>query len=139
MATPLGTNVVNSIARRYIVPEITDNVYGSNPLFFRLNTAKKVTIRGGYQIEAPLMYTRFAAGGAYSGPQLLDVSPSDTIRNAAFDWRQYYVPVTVDGLTLIKTDSPEAIADFIRIYFAQAELELAEFLGDGVWSDGKTN
>jgi hypothetical protein len=139
MATPIGTNVVNSIARRYILPEVTDNVYLSNPLFFRLNTAKKVTIRGGYQVEAPLMYSRFAAGGAYSGLDLLDVSPSDTVRNAAFDWKQYYVPVTVDGLTLIKTDSPEAIADFIRLYFAQAEMELSTFLGDGLWSDGVSN
>lgn len=139
MASPVGTNVVNSIARRYIIPEITDNIYASNPLFFRLNTAKKVSVKGGYQIEAPLMYARFAAGGAYSGPELLDISPSDTVRNAAFDWKQYYVPVTVDGLTLIKTDSPEAIADFIRLYFKQAELELAEHLGDGVWSDGVAN
>jgi hypothetical protein len=139
MATPIGTNVVNSIARRYIVPEITDNIYASNPLFFRLNQANKISVRGGYQIEAPLLYSRFVAGGAYSGLDLLDVTPSDTIRNAAWDWKQYYVPVTVDGLTLIKTDSPEAIADFIRQYFAQAEMELSEFLGDGVWSNGVSN
>lgn len=139
MATPLGTNVVNSIARRYIVPEITDNVYNSNVLFFRLNTANKKVVRGGTQIEAPLMYQRFAAGGAYSGLDLLDISPADTVRNAAWDWKQVYVPVTVDGLTLIKTDSPDSIADFIRLYFAQAEMELSEHLGLGVWSDGITN
>lgn len=139
MATPIGTNVVNSIARRYILPEITDNVYNSNPLFFRLNQANKRIVRGGYQIEVPLMYQRFAAGGAYSGLDVLDITPSDTVRNAAFDWKQYYVPVTVDGLTLIKTDSPEAIADFIRLYFAQAEMEMGELLGDGVFSDGVTN
>jgi hypothetical protein len=139
MATPLGTNVVNSVARRYIVPEITDNVYNSNVLFFRLNSANKKVVRGGTQIEAPLMYQRFAAGGPYSGLDLLDISPSDTVRNAAWDWKQLYVPVTVDGLTLIKTDSPEAIADFIRLYFAQAEMELSEHLGNGVFADGIAN
>lgn len=139
MAVPIGTNVVNSIARRYILPEVADNVYNSNALFFRLNQANKKLVRGGYQIEVPLMYQRFAAGGAYSGTDLLDITPSDTVRNAAFDWRQYYVPVTVDGLTLIKTDSPEAIADFIRLYFAQAEMELGELLGDGTFSNGVTN
>lgn len=139
MATPIGTNVVNSIARRYILPEVSDNVYNSNALFFRLNQANKKLIRGGYQIEVPLMYQRFAAGGAYAGTDLLDITPSDTVRNAAFDWRQYYVPITVDGLTLIKTDSPEAIADFIRLYFAQGEMELGELLGDGVFSNGVTN
>lgn len=139
MATPIGSDVVTSIARRYILPEITDNVYNSNLLLFRLNSANKKIVRGGTQIEVPLMHSRLSAGGAYSGFDLLDVTPSDTIKNAAWDWKQYYVPVTVDGLTLIKTDSPEAVADFIRLYFQQAEMEMAELLGTGLWSDGSTD
>jgi hypothetical protein len=136
MATPLGTNVVTSIARRFILPEIVDNIYRSNPVFFRLEKANKKIVRGGTQIEVPLMYSRFAAGGFYQGYDLLDTSPSDTVKNGAWDWKQAYVPVTVDGLTLIKTDSPEAIADFIRLYFSQAEMELVEILASGLWSDG---
>lgn len=136
MATPIGTNVVTSIARRYILPEITDNIYGSNVVFFRLNSANKRLVQGGTQIEAPLMYARFASGGPYRGFDLLNVVPSDTIKNGAWDWKQQYVNVTVDGLTLIKTDSPESIANFIRLYFEQAEMEMAENLGVGLWSDG---
>ncbi len=139
MATPIGTNVVTSIARRFILPEVTDNVYNSNPVFFRLNAANKRIVRGGTQIEAPLMYSRFASGGPYQGFDLLNVIPSDTIKNAAFDWKQHYVNITVDGLTLIKTDSPEAIANFIELYFAQGEMEMAENLATGLWSDGVTN
>lgn len=139
MATPIGTGVVTSIARRFILPEVTDNIYNSNPIFFRLNAANKKIVRGGTQIEAPLMYSRFASGGPYSGFDLLNVIPSDTIKNAAYDWKQHYVNVTVDGLTLIKTDSPEAIANFIELYFAQAEMEMAENLATGLWSDGVTN
>lgn len=139
MATAIGTNVVTSIARHFILPEITDNIYNSNPLWFRMNAAKKKMIQGGTQIEFPLMYSRFAAGGFYQGLDLLDVSPSDTVKNGALDWKQAYVPVTVDGLTLIKTDSPEAIANFINMYFAQAEMELAEIIGNSLWTDGVTN
>jgi hypothetical protein len=136
MATPLGTNTVTSIARRWIMPTITDNVYNSNPVFFRLNAANKKVIRGGTQLEVPLMYARFAAGGPYSGYDKLNTTPSDTVKNAAFDWRQHHVPVTVDGLTLIKTDSPDAIANFLDQYFAQAEMEMVENLAVGLWSDG---
>jgi hypothetical protein len=139
MASPIGTNVVTSIARRYILPEVVDNIYDSNPVFFRLNKANKKIVRGGTQIEVPLMYSRFAAGGFYSGLDVLDITPSDTIKNGAWDWKQAYVPVTVDGLTLIKTDSPEAIADFIRLYFAQAEMEMCEVLATGLWSAGGSN
>lgn len=139
MATPIGTNEINSISRRYIMPQLTDNVYNSNPLFYRMNAMNKKVLQGGLQIETPLVYTRFAAGGAYQGFDLLDVSPSDTVKNGAWDWRQYYVPVSVDGLSLIRADSPEAVVNFLTAYFENAQLELQELLGEGLWSDAVTN
>lgn len=139
MATPIGTNVVTSIARRFILPEIVDNIYNSNALFFRLYRANKRIVRGGTQIEVPLMYTRFNSGGMYTSYDLLDLTPQDTVKNGAWDWKQAYVPVVVDGLTLIKTDSPDAIADYIRLYFAQSEMEMAEILGTGMWGSGGGN
>lgn len=138
MATAIGTNVVTSIARRYILPEIVDNIYGRNLMFFRLNQANKKIVRGGTQIEVPLMYDTFAAGGFYSGFEELTIAPSDTVKNGAWDWKQAMVPVAVDGLTLIKTDSPEAIADFIRLYFDQAEMEMSRILGASIWNDGSS-
>lgn len=139
MATPIGTNEINSISRRYILPQLTDNVYNSNLMFFRLNAMNKKMLQGGLQIEVPLVWNRFAAGGAYQGFDLLDVSPSDTVKNAAFDWKQAYVPISVDGLTMIRADSPEAIVNFLSFYFENAQAELAEILGVGVWSDTITN
>lgn len=139
MATPIGTNVVTALSRRYIIPTIVDNIYNSNPVFFRLNKGNKKQVRGGTQIEVPLMYSRFSAGGPYRGFDVLSVIPQDTIKNAAFDWKQHYTYVTVDGLTLVKTDSPEAIANFIKSYFAQAEMDMAANLGVGLWSNGVTN
>jgi hypothetical protein len=139
MATPIGTNEINSISRRYIYPELVDNVYKSNLMFFRLNSNNKKVLQGGLQIEVPLVFTRFAAGGFYSGFDLLDVSPSDTVKNAAYDWKQAYVPVSVDGLTLIRADSPEAIVNFLSFYFENAQTELAEILGGGTWSDVVSN
>lgn len=139
MATPIGTNEINSISRRYIYPQLVDNVYRSNLMFFRLNARNKKILQGGLQIEVPLVYTRFAAGGWYTGFDLLDVTPSDTVKNAAFDWKQAYVPVSVDGLTLIRADSPEAVVNFLSFYFENAQTELAEILGTGVWSDVVSN
>lgn len=138
-ATPIGTNVVTAISERFIMPEVVDNVYTRNVVMFRLNRANKRMVRGGTQIEVPLMYDRFSNGGSYSGYQVLEVAPSDTVKNGAWAWKQYYVPVTVDGLTLIKVDTPRAIADLIKLQFAQAEMEMAQNLGAGIWSNGVTN
>lgn len=132
----IGTDTVTSIARQFVLPEIHDQIYASNPITFRLLAANKKMIQGGTQIEVPLMYKRFGHGGSYRGFDLLTVAPVDTIKNAVFDWKQYGVTVAVDGLTLLKTDSPDAIANLITTQFAQARMELAEHLGDGIWSDG---
>lgn len=139
MATAIGTNVVTSISKRYVMPTIVDNIYGSNPIFFRFNKSQKKMIRGGTHIEVPLMYSRFGTGGPYQGLDPLAVTPSDTVKNGAWDWKQQYVNVTVDGLTLIKADSPEAIVNFLTMYFQQAEMEMAENLAVGLWSDGTTD
>lgn len=134
--TPIGTNTVTALSRRLILPRIVDNVYNSNVLFYRWYHSNKFVQQGGTQIEQPLMYSRMAAGGSYQGYQLLNVTPSDTIQNAAFPWAQYYTPVTIDGLTLLRADSPLAIADFVATQFKQAEMDMSDNLGSGLWSDG---
>jgi hypothetical protein len=139
VATPFGTNEVNSISRRYIYPTLVDNVYRSNLMFFRLNARNRKVLQGGLQIEIPLVFSKFAAGGFYQGFDELDITPSDTVKNAAFDWKQAYSPVTVDGLTLIRVDSPEAVVNFLGFQFEQAQTDLADILGTGLWTTTVAN
>ncbi len=138
MPSAIGADVLTSISRHHIMPDIVDNVYRSNALFYRMNQSNR-KITGGTHIEVPIMYSRFSAGGPYAGWDTLTVTPSDTVRNARFDWKQQYVPIVVDGLTLIKADSPEAVANLLRLQFQQAEEEMCENLGTGIHSDGSTD
>lgn len=121
------------------MPTVTDNVYRSNVMFFRINARQKKMLQGGLQIEVPVDYAQLSAGGWYSGFDLLDITPQDTVKNAAFDWKQAYAPVTVDGLTLIKADSPDAVVNALTFMFEKAQTQLAENLGTAVWSDAVTN
>jgi hypothetical protein len=134
--TPIGVNTVTAISRRLILPKITDNIYLSNPLFFRWNRANKMLVKGGFQIEIPIMYAKMAAGGVYSGYQVLNVAPTDSIQNAALPWSQHFSAVTVDGLTQLRAASDEAIVDYLATQFKQAEMDLADQLGYGLWSTG---
>jgi hypothetical protein len=139
MAVAIGTNTVTSIARHYILPTITDNIYASNVLLYRLMKANKKLVRGGTQIEVPLQYARFNTGGFYRGFDPFNTTPSDTIRNAAFDWKQAYVTWSVDGLTMIQVDTPESIANFLTLQSNQATTEMAEILATGLFGDGVTD
>lgn len=138
-ATPIGTNSITAISRRYIIPRIYDNIYASNLMLFRLISKNKKRLQGGTQIEAPLAYSEFAAGGAFTGYDLLDISPTDNIKNGAWAWKQYFVPVTLSGLDLVRSESPEAVANWLSAYFELAQTQMAENLGDGVWSNCTTN
>ena len=139
MATPVGTGLVSSISRRYIMPDVVDFVYRSNVVTFRLLTQNKKIVQGGTQIEVPAMYQAFSNGGPYQGYQLLDVAPNDTVKNLAFDWKQQYVPVSIDRLSLIKMNSPEAVANGVGLLFSQAQMQMADNLGTGIWSDAVTD
>lgn len=139
MPTPIGVNTVTSIARQFIMPQITDQVYASNVLLWRLMNGSKRFVQGGTQIEAPQMYARFNNGGTYSGYDVLNTTPSDTVKNSVWDWKQYYVTWAVDGLTLVKTDSPESIANYLTLQSQQARMEMAENLAVGLFGDGTTD
>ena len=138
MATPGGTNVVNSIAQRWIMPTLVDQIYNNNLMTYRLIRRNKKILQGGLQIEVPLIYATFTNGGAYQGFDLLDVSPNDTVKNGAWDWKQAFTAVTVDGLTLIRSDSPEAIVNFLSAYFEIAQMDMIDKLGTQMWSSGIT-
>ncbi len=139
MPTLIGTNAVNSLSRRHIMPVIVDQVYNTNALFWRLNAANKKHIAGGTHVEAPFMYAELANGGPYQGYDLLDVSPNDTVKNGGWDIKQHYVPVTIDSRTLIQANSDEAVANLLKVQWEQARMQLSSNLGDGLYSDGVTN
>jgi hypothetical protein len=137
--TPVGTNAVTSISRTIFHKWIIDQVFGSNPMLFRLRALNHVPEQGGYQIEAANIYKRFTNGGAYQGYDLLDISPNDTVKNAAWDIRQYEVPVSISGFDLVRFDHPQALANGLQMLFENAEMEMAENLGTDLWSDASTN
>ncbi len=127
------------MSRRFLFDQVVDNVYAAIPAFFRLNAMNKKIVQGGFQVEVPLMWSKFAAGGFYQGYDLLDITPSDTVKNAAFDWKQSYAPVTVSGLDLIRGDSPEAVVNFLKLQFEQAQMQLADQIGFSLWTDAVSN
>lgn len=139
MATPIGTNEITAISRRHLVDRIVDNVYTNVPAFFRLNRMNKKKIQGGTQIEIPILYARMANGGWYQGFDLLDTTPTDNKKNAAWDWRQAAVVVTVDDFSLTRANSPLAVANLLSEQFRNAEMEMAQILDLAVWSDATTN
>jgi hypothetical protein len=113
-------------------------VYNSNVLLHRLLRANKRVVGGGTQIEVPQLFSRFSTGGAYSGAEVLPTAAHDTVKNLFFNWKQYAVTWSIDGLTLIKTDSADSIASILQLQSQQAYMEMGEVLANGLFGDGVT-
>lgn len=139
MSALVGLDEVTSLSRTYILPTIVDQIYASNALFWRLNAANKKSISGGYQFEVPFMYSELSNGGPYQGYDVLDVAPNDTVKNGKWDIKQHYVPVTIDGLSMAKFNTPEAAVSILSLKWEQARMQMASNLGTGLYSDTTTN
>lgn len=133
----IGQDQLTSLARHYILPQVTDNAYlKNNALLYRLIRSNKRMVQGGTQIEVPMMYRRFSGGGTYRGYEVMNTTPQDTIKNGYVEWKQHYASFAVDGLTLIRADSPLAIANHLKVQGDQMFMEIGENLAAGIYSNG---
>lgn len=137
MATPIwGTNTLTALSNRYLMKYITDVIFTSSPITFRLKARNKEVVKGGTWIEQPWMYAKPNSGGWYTGPEILTTVPFDVVQDGSFPWAQLYNNVTVDGLTLNQSESPEKAMDYLTAQFEMAKLDWLDTLATGFWSDG---
>lgn len=139
MTTPLGTNTVSSISRRHILPNVMDMAYGTNALFFRFNKNNKKQVAGGMHVELPFIHSKLTNAGSYEGYDTWNVAPEDVIKNGAWDIKQYYTTITIDGRTLARCNTAEAVVNVLTTHWDLARMTLADKLGDGLYSDCVTN
>lgn len=136
-STAIGQDTLTSLVRHYVLPQITDNAYShSNALLYRLIRGNKRMQQGGTHIELPLLYPASAAGGSFSGYDVLSTAPIDNVRNGVLDWKQYYTSFSIDQSTLLRADSNLAIANLIQHNGQIATMNLSDMLGAGVLADG---
>lgn len=134
--TPIGADAVTAITNRFVAPEVVDGVYTSNILLARWYRGNKIMRQGGTQIEQPMIYRKGNNGGWYRGAERLTLAPQDNLKNFVFGWKQCQQTVTIDGLTLLVTDSPEAIANHIQLQMDQAKMDMMEDLAVGLFGGG---
>jgi len=135
----IGVDTVTSISERYVFPYVVDEVYLTNAILFRLMQANRVIIQGGFQLELSFIWQKASGTGPYQGYDLLDVTPDDTVINAVWNWKQYGKTVVIDGLTEIRADHPDAVANIVRFKLAEAEQWMEDRLGTGLYTDTITN
>jgi hypothetical protein len=102
--------------------ELADNILNHNPLLARLNKKGNVDpATGGAKLLENLMYAETGTLSWYSGYETLDVSASDVLTSANYDWKQMNVNVTMSGLEELQNSGKQAVHNWLKSRIRVAE------------------
>ena len=138
MASPnsVFTEMVTTTLRNH-KKELADNVSNHNALFRRLAKKGKVRIEdGGYSIVAPLDYAENSTYQRYSGFDPLNVSASDVLSAAEFQWKQCAVHVTASGLELRNNSGRNRLMNLVKARLNNAMRSFKNGMSEDLYSDG---
>lgn len=137
MASPNLTEIITTTLRNRS-KRIADNVSNSNALLMRLNERGRVRpADGGRTIVQELDYAENATFLYYTGYEAWNISPSDVISAAEYDWKQAVVVVSISGLEGdVQNSGPSAVLNLLEARIENAERTMKNNLSTGVYSDG---
>jgi hypothetical protein len=135
MASPNLSELVTTTLRNRS-KTLSDNVSNHNALLRRLRENGNQTSVTGRDIVRELEYADNGTVQFYSGYETLDVSPSDVLSAAVFEYRQLAGNVTISGLEQVKNSGTEAIINLLEARINVLEKSLMNSLSTSIYSDG---
>jgi hypothetical protein len=118
--------------------KMADNVSNNNALLRYLRDSGNTSIEdGGETLVQELDFAENSTGKFYSGYDVLDVSATDVISAAEYDWKQYNVNVTVSGRQMRQNGgSKTRVINLVNARIKNAESTAANDISTSVYSDG---
>lgn len=136
MASPNLSEIVTTTLRNRS-GVIADNMSKNNALLNRLNKRGRIKpLSGGRTIVQELSYAENSTFQYYSGYEVLNVSPSDVISAAEYDWKQASVAVTMSGLEQAQNSGEDALLDLLEARIEVAEKTMQNKLSVDMYADG---
>ena len=135
MSSPNLSEIVTTTLRNRS-RTLSDNVSNHNALLRRLRENGNQTSVTGRDIVRELEYADNGTVQFYSGYESLDVSPSDVLSAAVFDYKQLAGNVTISGLEQIKNSGTEAIINLLEARINVLEKSMMNSLSTSIYSDG---
>lgn len=136
MASPNLSELITTTLRNRS-GKLADSVSDNNALILRLKEKGKVKpVGGGRTIVQELEYAENSTFMYYDGYEVLNVSPSDVISAAEFDWKQAAVAVSMSGKEQLMNRGKEEVIDWLEARIGNAERTMLNNLSVGIYSDG---
>lgn len=123
-----------TLAWSHMIPGIKDNVFNVNTALGWFYSTGKDSIKGGASISHGIQYGGNAGASSYSRYEILSADPVDGLTRDQWTWKQYQVPVTIDGFTeRTAGGGDKAIADALQTKKTQSENALRSLLEGDIY------
>jgi len=117
--------------------KVADNVTANNSVLAELSKKGNIMLEdGGQSLVQELDFAENNTFKYYSGYEVLDITASDVISAAEFDWKQAAVSVVISGLDMRKNSGKNRMINLIAARVKNAENTMANNLSTGIFSDG---
>lgn len=139
MASPNLSEIITTTLRNR-TGKLADNVTDNNAILYRLKQRGRAKpASGGRTLVQELSYQENSTFMWYSGYDTLDVSATDVMSAAEFDWKQAAVAVTISGLEQLQNSGKEKILDLMENRIDIAEKTMMNKISLGCYADGTGN
>lgn len=127
--------LVTTLERRR--KKFADNVTDNIPLLDYLNKKGNADpAPGGATLLEELDYAENGTFKYYSGYEVLDVTPQETLTTAEFNWKQAAVTVSISGLEERQNSGDDQVIKLLDARMKNAMKSMSNSLDLGVFSDG---
>lgn len=119
--------------------EVADNVTKNNALLTWIKSRGNIKpLDGGDNINMPISFQENANASWYSGLDPLPTQAVEVLSSAQVQWKQLAAAVVLSGLDKLKNRGESKILDLLDERMEVAENTLANFVDQGMFSDGTT-
>lgn len=117
--------------------DTADNVTNHIPFWKWLSERGNVEYEdGGHTLVEQISYSGNSLGKFFAGFETLNVGDSEVISAAEFSWKQYSIPVAIDGPTVRANSGKQAIMKLFDKKYQNAKSQAANDLATSTFSDG---
>jgi hypothetical protein len=127
---PSNIDETLTLAWSHMIPGIKDNVFSENTALGWFYKTGKESLKGGASISHGLMYGGNSGAGSYARYEQLNTTPVDGLTRDQWAWKQYHVPVSIDGFTerTAGGGSDQVLADALQTKKNQSQLAIKNLL-----------
>ncbi len=136
MASPNLSEIITTTLRNRS-GELADNVSKGNALLHKMRSKGGWKAASGRSVVQELDYAENGTFMYYSGGEVLNVSASDVLSAAEFDWKQAACAVVINGLEMdVQNTGKEQVIDLMAGRIKNAQRTMRNNITNGMYSDG---